>query len=283
VTVLEGIQKSTEFLAGKGVESPRLQSELLLAHILGLPRMNLYLNFARPLSDSETAHLREAVRRRGKREPLQHITGGTSFCGLELKVNRHVLVPRPETEQLAELGWSFLSKRAIGARAVDVGTGSGCLAIALAVKAPQCRVVAMDCSEEALKVARENAVRHGVGDRIEFVQANNLSELASEGGFELIVSNPPYIATGEIPHLDPEVRDFDPRIALDGGADGLDFFRMFASEAAAHLATEGRLMVESGDGQAGAIRTLFESQKWVVEQIVEDYTRRPRIVIAKRS
>src|ERR1051325_7644810 len=137
VTVLEGIQKSAEFLAKKGVEPPRLQAELLLAHLLGLPRMKLYLNFERTLSDAEVEAYRELVRRRGLREPLQHIVGSVSFCGLELAVNRHVLVPRPETELLAEAGWTFLSTlNSQPSTAFDLGTGSGCLAITLAVRCP---------------------------------------------------------------------------------------------------------------------------------------------------
>src|SRR5262249_55331038 len=137
MTVLEGIQKSAEFLAKKGVDSPRLQAELLLAHVLKLQRMKLYLNFERVLTDAETYTFRELVKRRSQREPLQHIVGSTSFCGLEIAVNRHVLVPRPETEILAEAGWSFLSTvDSQPPTALDFGTGSGCIAIALAAKCP---------------------------------------------------------------------------------------------------------------------------------------------------
>ena len=135
VTILQVIQRSAEFLAKNGVDSPRLQVELLLAHVLKLPRMKLYLNFERALTDAETDTFRELIKRRSQREPLQHITGSTSFCGLEIAVNRHVLVPRPETEILAELGWQFLNPHSEG-RALDFGTGSGCIAIALAAKSP---------------------------------------------------------------------------------------------------------------------------------------------------
>src|SRR5881394_3487449 len=149
MTVLEAIKRSTGFLAKKGVDSPRLQTELLLAHLLKLPRMQLYLNFQRVLSEAEVSSFRELITRRGQREPLQHIVGSTSFCGLEITVNRHVLVPRPETELLAEAGWTFLSTlNSQPLTALDFGTGSGCIAIALAAKATTARIFALDVSTE---------------------------------------------------------------------------------------------------------------------------------------
>jgi release factor glutamine methyltransferase len=283
MTVLEGIQKSTEFLAKKDVESPRLQAELLLAHVLKLSRMKLYLNFERTLTAAETDALRELIKRRSQREPLQHIVGSTSFCGLEIAVNRNVLVPRPETEILAEAGWSFLSTiNSQPSTALDFGTGSGCIAIALAVKCPGANIVALDVSAEALETAKQNAVRNDVADRIEFVQGDGFPAPQNNPAlFDLIISNPPYIPTAEIETLDPEVRDYDPRGALDGGADGLDFYRRFAVEARAFLKPGGKIMLEFGDGQGEAIRKIFEEQNWIVEAIREDYTQRQRILIAK--
>jgi release factor glutamine methyltransferase len=282
VTVLEGIQKSAEFLAKKAVESPRLQAELLLAHILKLPRMKLYLNFERVLAAAEVDGLRELVKRRGQREPLQHITGSTSFCGLEIAVNRHVLVPRPETELLAEAGWNFLSTiNSPLSTALDFGTGSGCLAIALATKCPKAKVFALDVSTDALALARQNAVANKVGDRIEFLQSDRFAALPETIRFDLIISNPPYIPSAEIESLEPEVRDHDPRAALDGGADGLDFYRLLAADARKFLKTGGKIMLEFGDGQADAIRKIFENQNWVVEAIQPDYNQRQRILIAR--
>jgi len=299
MTVLEGIQKSTEFLAKKDVESPRLQAELLLAHVLNLPRMKLYLNFERALKDSETDTFRELVKRRAQREPLQHIVGSTSFCGLEISVNRHVLVPRPETELLAEMGWSFLSGiSSQPATALDFGTGSGCIAIVLAAKVPGAVITALDVSNEALEVARQNAAKNNVADRVSFVQGDGLKSLpgqksdSREGdeshgqdarattAFDLIVSNPPYIPTAEIATLDPEVRDYDPRGALDGGADGLDFYRRLAHEARPFLKPGGKIMLEFGDSQGAAIRNIFNGENWIVEGIREDYTQRERILMA---
>jgi release factor glutamine methyltransferase len=284
VTVLEVIQKSAEFLAKKGVDSPRLQTELLLAHVLQLPRMKLYLNFERKLSDPELDSLRTLVQRRGQREPLQHLVGTASFCGLEISVNRHVLIPRPETELLAEAGWQFLSTfDSRLATALDFGTGSGCIAIALAAKCPGARVVALDISKDALVAAQQNAARNHVADRIEFRHGDGFAALKSDERFDLIISNPPYIASEEIETLQPEVRDHDPRGALDGGADGLDFYRRLAAEAVRHLQPQGKLMVEFGDGQAEAISAIFAGQNWQVEAIREDYTRRQRFLIARHS
>ena len=282
MTVLEGIQKSTEFLAKKDVESPRLQAELLLAHVLKLPRMKLYLSFERALTEPETNTFRDLVKRRAQREPLQHITGSTSFCGLEIAVNRNVLVPRPETEILAELGWEFLNQLAAESPpALDFGTGSGCIAIALAVKCPNAKVIALDVSPEALDTARQNAARNNVAEKVDFLEGNGFAALPNGFHFDLIISNPPYIATAEIASLQPEVRDYDPRGALDGGADGLDFYRRFAIEARKFLSPEGKIMLEFGDGQGDSIRKIFEEQKWIVEAVREDYTQRQRILIAK--
>ena len=281
MTVLEAIHKSTEFLAKKSVESPRLQTELLLAHLLKMPRMKLYLNFDRVLSATETDALREFVKRRGQREPLQHITGTTSFCGFEIAVSRHVLVPRPETEMLAELGWTFLvTCHSSPVTALDFCTGSGCIAIALATKSPTAKIMATDIAPEALTLAAKNALRNKVAEQIEFRQGDGFTTLASGMQFNLIVSNPPYIPSAEIATLEPEVRDFDPRTALDGGADGLEFYRLIASQAGAFLKPDGKVMVEFGDGQAEAIRKIFETEKWIVEAVKEDYSQRTRILIA---
>jgi release factor glutamine methyltransferase len=285
VTVLEAIQRTSEFLTRKGVDSPRLQAELLLASVLKLPRMQLYLNFERPLAESELDTFREQVRRRAAREPLQQILGSTSFCGFEIAVSRQVLTPRPETEQLAEHAWRWVESRFGNDAAhpecacLDYGTGSGCLAIAVAGKCPQARFYAMDISAEALQLAQANAVQNGVQDRITFVQGASLEALPAEVRFHLLVSNPPYIPTQEIVTLQPEVKDFEPLQALDGGADGLDFYRMLATQGARVLHPGGEIMLEFGDGQADAIQSLFEKEKWIVEAIHRDYTQRPRILV----
>jgi release factor glutamine methyltransferase len=283
VTVLEAIQKSAEFLGKKNVESPRLQTELLLAHLLKMPRMKLYLNFERVLSLTEIDSLRELVKRRGQREPLQHITGSTSFCGYEIAANRHALVPRPETELLAEFGWNFLSAlNSQNATALDFGTGTGCIAIAMAAKCPDAKIVATDISAEAIALAKENAARNKVSERIEFLKGDGFVALPAEEQFDLIISNPPYIPSAEIETLQPEVRNFDPSAALDGGTDGLVFYQRISVEAKPFLKADGKIMLEFGDGQAETIRKIFENEKWIVEAVKDDYSQRARILIAKK-
>jgi len=286
VTILEVIQRSSEFLAKKGVESPRLQVELLLAHVLKMPRMNLYLNFDRALNPQELDALRTLVQRRGAREPLQYIVGSVSFCGLELAVNRSVLIPRPETEVLAERAWNFLKSTAESngpAQALDLCTGSGCLAIAIAAKVPTAQICATDLSTEALVVARQNVERHGLGARVSLGRGDLFEAVARQAKFNLIVSNPPYIPSGEIEKLDPEVRDFEPRSALDGGGDGLDVIRRIAAEAAHFLKPGGRVMLELEEDGAGAAQKVFAAAQWIVEALEPDLAGKPRILIARTA
>ncbi len=287
MTVLEAIQRSTDFLTRKGVDSARLQAELLLAHVLQVKRMQLYLNFERALTDQEIVPYREFIRRRGEREPLQHIVGSANFCGLELEVNRHVLVPRPETEILAEKGWTFLNetfaKAGKSPTALDLATGSGCIAIALAWNCKAARLIATDISAQALEVARKNIEAHKLADRVTLLQGNAFDALQRDARFHLIVSNPPYIPSNEIEMLQPEVRDFDPPIALDGGTDGLAFYRIIAARGLALLEPGGKCMVEFGDGQAPALKEIFEKENWIVDATIEDYTHQPRVMIASAT
>lgn len=284
MTVLDIIRKSTNFLDAKGVESPRLQSESILAHVLGMPRMQLYLNFERELSEDQVSCCRSLVQRRGGREPLQHLLGTVSFCGLEIRVGRHALIPRPETEQLTEHAQVVVAQMASSIPTVlDFGTGTGCIAVTLAVRCPTVRVTATDLSHEALKLAKTNACAHNVMDRIEFLQGNGFAALPRDSQFDLIVSNPPYIPSAEIDTLQPEVRDFDPRTALDGGSDGLGFYRLMADQARTHLNPEGGLAVEFGEGQAKAITGILADENWIVEPPRSDYSGRERFLIARLS
>jgi release factor glutamine methyltransferase len=284
MTVSQVIQRSTEFLARHGVESARLHAELMLAHVLQMPRLQLYLNFDRVLTDTELDALRAMVKRRSAREPLQHILGLTNFCGLDLEVNRDVLVPRPETELLAERACSVLAGMA-GANPVvlDFGTGSGCLAVVIATRFPVAQVHATDVSEPALTVARRNAARHGVAERIQFHRADGLATLPPELRFDLLVSNPPYIPTAQIASLQPEVRDHDPHVALDGGPDGLRFFRLLAAEAPAFLKPGAVAVLEFGDGQAAAVQALFQAHGWQIMAVEPDEAGTPRLLVARRA
>lgn len=287
MTVLEVIKKSSEFLTRHGVESPRLQIELMLSHLLAMPRLNLYLQFERVLGEAELGRLREMVQRRGRREPLQQILGSTSFCGIEIGVSRAVLIPRPETEILAERAWRWLNIRSEskGAAAVclDLCTGSGCLALAVAGHCQAAEIHASDISPEALVVARSNVTRLGFPDRVQFHEGDLFSALPEGRKFDLIISNPPYIPKAVIGSLEPEVRDYDPRLALDGGDDGLDFYRRIAREGAGWLESEGVLMLEIGDGQGAEVKNILEEEKWIVTAIVPDYSQRERIVEARRN
>ncbi len=299
MTILDVIRRSTEFLAGRGVDSPRLQVELLLAHVLKLPRLKLYLQFDRELSEAELAPLRDLVKRRGQREPLQHLTGSAAFLAHEIKVTRDVLVPRPETEMLAQLAVQKLAAasrpptagdavKTSGPRCLDFGTGSGCLAIAIAAACPEAEVHAIDRSPAALGIARENAASNGVAGRITFHEGDGFAALPTDPTsgtwhtpFDLVVTNPPYIPTAEIATLDPEVRDHDPRLALDGGADGLDFYRRLATEGVPWLVPGGWLLAEFGDGQAGAVSGIFTGAGWSSEGVEKDLSGRERVLIVR--
>lgn len=284
MNVLQAIKKSSDFLLRKDVESPRLQAEWLLAHVLGLQRMALYLNFDRVLSEVEIDRLRLLVTRRSRREPLQHIIGNTSFLGLEITVNREVLIPRPETEILAIRAGEVLEKQfppGTPLKILDIGTGSGCIAIWLAKRFSEGEVTAVDISPTALEIATINARTHGVEGKITFILGDCFDSLAPGLKFDLVVSNPPYIPTEEIPSLSPEVRDFDPKLALDGGEDGLMFYRLLAGNAARFMNPKATLIAEFGDGQADPVREILEKQNWIVEGIEPDYSGRNRFVFAQ--
>jgi release factor glutamine methyltransferase len=279
MTVLEVIKRSSQYLEERSVESPRLQTELLLAHVLGVPRLKLYLDFDRALSEQQLATLRGLVKRRADREPLQYIVGSTSFCGFDIAVSPAVLIPRPETEGLVEQAWHFLSQYGQPAPAVlDFGTGSGCIAIAIAIRFPGAVVQAIDISEDALAVARANAQRHHA--RVEFHCGADFGPAV--GSFDLIVSNPPYIPAAELASLQPEVRDHEPRGALVGGDDGLDIHRLIAAQALRRLVPAGKLMVELGFGQGEKATEVYTAGGWRVQSVLPDYSGCPRILIADR-
>jgi len=279
--ILDVIQRSTDFLTRKGVASPRLQVELLLAHLLRMPRLQLYLSYERALTTAELDALRALVQRRGQREPLQYIVGSTSFCGLEIALNRNVLIPRPETELLAERAWTFLQNTGGVPSALEIGTGSGCLAISLAHHAPLANVCSTDISAPALALARRNAETHQVSDRVQFCQGDLFGAAPADARFDLVLSNPPYIPTARIETLEAEVRDHEPRSALDGGADGQDFYRRMAAEAGAWLRPGGCVMVELDDEGAPATLEIFQREKWRVEGMEKDYRGQDRILIAR--
>ncbi|SNB47786.1 peptide chain release factor N(5)-glutamine methyltransferase [Geobacter sp. DSM 9736] len=250
-TIRRVLEWTRGYLAEKGVENARLETEWLLAAALGLDRVGLYVNFDKPLTDEELAGCRTMVSRRARREPLQYILGTQEFMGLEFRVTPAVLIPRHDTEVLVEEA----VRRAPSARTIlDVGTGSGCIAVALAKALPEAVVTGADTSSAALAIAGENAELNCV--RITLVEGSLFTPFTGRT-FDLIVSNPPYIRSEDIATLQPEVRDFEPAAALDGGADGFGFYRSIVPAAPRHLTGGGWLMVEVGVGQAGDVASLF--------------------------
>jgi release factor glutamine methyltransferase len=273
-TVLDVIQATTAYFKKSGVESPRLNIEHLLAHVLGQKRMDLYLEFDRPLSEQELEPLRGLVKRRAAGEPLQHLLGTVEFHGKTFLCDKRALVPRPETEQLCEV----LIAAGIAnpqSAILDVGTGSGVIALTLANAWPEVRVTAVDVSTEALALARENATRLGLEGRVEFLASDLLFNVP--GTFDLIVANLPYIASEEIPALTREVRH-DPFGALDGGPDGLDVFRRFLPQAAGHL--RGRLALEIGHDQAKPLAELLAANNFQDIRSQSDYQGKDRFIFA---
>jgi release factor glutamine methyltransferase len=250
-TIRRVLEWTKGYLADKGIENARLETEWLLAESLGLDRIGLYVNFDKPLTDDELVAVRSLVGRRAKREPLQYLLGSQEFAGLEFSVSPAVLIPRHDTEVLLA---EALRVAPTATTVLDIGTGSGCLAIALAKQLPQAQVVAVDLSPSALEIARQNAARNGV---VVTLCQGSLLEPVGGRTFDLIVSNPPYIPTPELATLQPEVRDFEPLLALDGGPDGLDCYRALVPAAAAQLTPHGWLVVEIGIGQESAMQELF--------------------------
>ena len=246
LSVLEVVRKTSDFLASKGVESARLNSELIVGHALGLGRMRLYLEFERAVGDGELSAIREMVRRRGRREPLQYVLGHCEFHGLRLKVDPRALIPRPETEYLVELILARMP--APPARILDLGTGSGAIALALASAYPAARVTAADASPDALALAAENAAGAGLSDRVAIVASDWFGSLAPGPGFDLIVSNPPYLSGEEAAAAAPEVRDFEPARALASGAGGFADIAAIIAGAPAFLSDGALLAVETGPG-----------------------------------
>ena len=277
MTTLEVLNAAASYLEKQGVESPRLNAEHLLAHVLGKARrIDLYLEFERPLGEVERAPLRELVKRRGEGVPLQHLLGTVEFHGRVFACDARALVPRPETEQLVELAVGQLKEPQ---RIVDVGTGSGVIALTLAGIFPGAEVVGCDTSAAALELAAENRTRLGLGE-VAFLESDLLN--SAPGPFDAVVANLPYIPAGEIPGLSREVRH-DPVSALDGGADGLDLVRRLAAEAPAKCAPDALLALEIGIGQAGEVAGILAEHNWRDIAVRRDYQDIERFVFARHG
>ncbi len=279
LTVLEVIKKTTGFFSDKGIEHPRLNAELLVGHALGLKRMQLYLRFEQPLTVAELEKIRPLVRRRGAHEPVQYILGETEFFGLKLKTDRRALIPRPETERLLEI----IAARLAGsppARVLDLGTGSGALALGLATAFPVAVVTAVDASDHALALARENAVALGFGERGKFLQSDWFSALSAGGLFELIVANPPYLSAEETAQAAPEVREFEPAMALTTGGQGIDELEKILTDALRFLAPGGLLALETGIAHHADLLRLAATAGFARAESLQDLAGRDRFVLA---
>lgn len=277
-TVLRILEWTTDYFRSQDIESGRLDAELLLAEVLDLDRVGLYLQYDRPLDKSEQVAYRALVKRRAAREPIAYILGKTEFWSLPMMVSADVLIPRADTEILVEEAL----KRMDGAcRLLDIGIGSGAISIALAHENKQAEVSGIDISPAAVALATANAVANGVAERTNF-SVGDLADF-SGGPFDLIVSNPPYIPQGDLAGLMPEVRDFEPATALDGGVDGLNAYRAILQQAPDQLNAGGWLLVEIGIGQAAELQQMFTEAGFVDIQIRDDYGGIPRVVTGRKK
>jgi release factor glutamine methyltransferase len=288
-TIKELLLVTSDFLKKKGIDSPRLTSEILLAHQLNIDRVTLYLNYDQPLNERELSGYRALIKRRLKREPLQYITGTQEFWSLEFVVNPHALIPRPETELLVELAIERL--KALPElenhlpNIVDLGTGCGAIAISLAKEIGKTKIWATDISSDALKLARLNAKKHGVADNITFLLGNLWEPLMDLGvTFDIVLSNPPYIAPEEFDNLSPEVRDYEPRLALDGREEGMHFIEKIISEAPAFMNPGGWIMLEMAPGQTEkALRLIGKIKGYSEKSRIKDYSHLYRVVMAQKT
>jgi len=278
LTVLESINLSTDYLKNKGIESPRINAELILAHILKCKRLQLYLSFDRPLKEEEVILYRELLKRRSKFEPLQYIIGNVNFLGLDFKVTPSVLIPRPETELLVEeIIAQCRDKEFI--KILDIGTGSGNIAITLAKFIHGSNVIATDISEEAIEVAKKNAAVNEVEGKVFFLKHNILlAEKLPEEDFDIIVSNPPYVTLEEFKNLDNELKDYEPSIALTDSSDGLSFYKIITAKSKNYLKENGKIYFELGHNLSTKVFDILQANNFSNISIKKDYQNIERII-----
>jgi release factor glutamine methyltransferase len=273
------VRWATDDFRARGIESPRLDAEVLVAHVLGLTRTQLIIQSERQLDKGELAELRALIKRRRNREPVAYLRGFREFYGRPFNVNAAVLIPRPDTETLIEVALRVSAHSSLCGRALELCTGSGAVAISFERERPTWRVYATDISEPALAVARTNAHKLGAS-RVAFRNCDLFAGVEAFGvaAFDLILANPPYIPSAEIETLDEDVRKFEPRLALDGGADGLDYYRRIAVAAPRFLRAGGHLALEVGAGEAPDVANLLQRAGFVQLQIDRDFARIERVV-----
>ena len=279
-TIEAVVRWATDDFRTKGIESPRLDAEVLLAHALSTTRVQLIIDAKRPLMADELARFRTLVKRRRAHEPVAYIVAQREFYGRMFRVDRRVLVPRPDTETLVDVALTRTRGCSMSMRALDLCTGSGCVAITLGRERPTSRVVAVDLSDAALALARENALRLGAYNVA--LRVADLFAGEGEARYDVVTANPPYIPSREVDALAPDIRNFEPRLALDGGEDGLALLTRIVREAPAHLVAGGLLAVEVGAGEAPDVRALFESTGYTEIEVARDYARIERVVSGLR-
>lgn len=279
-TVLELLNISSDYLDKKGIESPRLNAELLLSHVLECKRLNLYLSFDRPLKEVEVDKYRELIRRRKDREPLQYIIGEVEFYGIIFKINNKVLIPRPETEILVETIINE-NKGASSLKILDIGTGSGCIAVSLAKNLPECSVTALDISEDAIEVASSNASSNTITN-VEFQRVDILND-APFGSYDIIVSNPPYIALDEYDHLEPELKVYEPKLSLTDYADGTLFYKTICQKSSFMLNEGGKIYFELGLGLHSAVNDILIKNGFSEVKAIKDYQNILRVITGTKQ
>ncbi len=283
LTVLEALNSASNYLQNKGIKSSRLNAELLLSHVLNCKRLELYLSFDRPLQKSEIDSYRELLKRRSTFEPLQYIIGKVEFYGLEFEVNQSVLIPRPETELLVEAVIESVAKDE-RINILDIGSGSGNISIALAKNIPSCTVVGIDISEEAIETSTRNAKLNGVESQLMFVKKNILNGIEiNENSFDVVVSNPPYVSVADFVNLDPELRLYEPQIALTDESDGLSFYRNISVLSRSLLKNNGKLFFEIGAGQSDAVKKILIDSDYKNIVIIKDYSDIERVIIGEKN
>jgi release factor glutamine methyltransferase len=279
-TVRRVLGWTTQHFDKRGVDAPRLASELLLAHVLGVDRVRLYTDLDRPLEKDELAAYRALIERRVEGEPVQYLTGWRDFYGRTFQVDPRVLIPRPETELLVEAVLRALPQGG-SPRLLDVATGSGCIAVTLAAERPEATVVATDVDEGCCALARANAETAKVAARVDVRKGDLFAPVATEAAFDVVVSNPPYVRSGDLPGLQAEVRR-EPRLALDGGPEGLSVLARVVDGAFTHLLPGGLLALEIGEEQGAAVRDLLQARGYERVRIEPDLERRDRMAFGTR-
>jgi release factor glutamine methyltransferase len=275
---------TTDFLKGKGADSPRLDAEVLLAHARGCKRIELYTAFEEEPTEAVRTAFRELVGRRAKGAPVAYLVGQREFFSLNFEVTSDVLIPRPETESLIVRAIDLAKQHGGDLSIVDVGTGSGIIAVTMAKQVKKAQVTAIDISPAAIEVAKRNAEKHGVAERVEFVESDLFSKVSADSKFDLVLSNPPYVATDEMATLQADVRNHEPHLALDGGKHGTEIIERLIPQAAERLNLGGWLLIEVGADNAGRVEELVRGNaSFELAETIKDIANLPRVVQAKRK